>query len=96
MTREVRQSHREETLGEGQDRGTEKRECKRRKRKGEGGKEAKKKEGENSQSAEGARAEPSQALAAAARRSAPSVAPRRLLRAAGGAGPFGNRIANVI
>lgn len=53
----------------------------------------------NRESAERARAERSPALAAAAavpRHSVPSVVPRLLLRAAGGAGPFGNRIANVI
>lgn len=54
----------------------------------------------NGESAERARAERSPALAAAAaavpRHSVPSVVPRLLLRAAGGAGPFGNRIANVI
>lgn len=53
----------------------------------------------NGESAERARAERSRALAAAAavpRSSVPSVVPYLLLRAAGSAGPFGNRIANVI
>lgn len=37
-----------------------------------------------------------QSCAPEARHSAPAVTPCRLLREAGGAGPFGNRIANVI
>lgn len=63
------------------------------------GKEGEKERGEKERERRGesARAEESRAPAAtAARRSAPSETPRRLLRAAGGAGPFGNRIANVI